>query len=136
MIDYTFIVCCRTSLLSLIFILLFFGLAVPIQADSSMVDFEEVPSIRPETTNGLQAFFHALDYNWAELEEGVPPLILENIPDDINRTASARAKKHAFFMGLLPMILLANQEIEKEREFVQHILSRHSSSEIQDGDLD
>jgi len=136
MIDYTFIVCCRTSLLSLIFILLFFGLAVPIQADSSMVTFEEVPSIRPETTNGLQAFFQALDYNWAELEEGVPPLILENIPDDINRTASARAKKHAFFMGLLPMILLANQEIEKEREYVQYILSRHSSNEIQDGDLE
>ncbi|MEJ2198073.1 MAG: hypothetical protein P8X54_05845 [Desulfuromonadales bacterium] len=62
-------------MLSLIFILLFFGLAMPIQADSSMVDFEEVPSIRPETTNGLQAFFQALDYNWAELEEGVPPLM-------------------------------------------------------------
>jgi len=101
-----------------------------------MIDLEEIPSIRPETTNGLQAFFQALDYNWAELEEGVPPLILENIPDDIDRTASTKAKKHAFFMGLLPMILLANQEIEKERSDVQQILSRHRSSQIQEGDLE
>jgi len=123
-------------LLALVFLFLFSGFSVQSRADSSMIDLEEIPSIRPETTNGLQAFFQALDYNWAELEEGVPPLILENIPDDIDRTASTKAKKHAFFMGLLPMILLANQEIEKERRDVQQILSRHRSSQIQEGDLE
>ena len=93
----------RVSLLILIYVVLLSGHAVPSRADSLRVDLGEIPTINPETTNGLQAFFQALDYNWAELEEGVPPLILENIPDDINRTASAKAKKHAFFMCLLPM---------------------------------
>jgi len=126
----------RVSLLSLIYIFLLSGHAVPSRADSSIVDFEEIPAIRPETTNGLQAFFQALDYNWKDLEEGVPPLILESIPDDINRTASAKAKKHTFFMGLLPMILLANQEIEQERQDVLEILNRHKSSQRRDGDIE
>lgn len=123
-------------MLSLICILLSSCFAVLCQADSSLVDLEEIPSIRAETTNGLQAFFQAIDYDWAALEDGVPPLILENIPEDIDRTASTRKKKHAFFMGLLPMILLANQEIEQERRDILDILSRHRSRQIQNGDLE
>ena len=131
-----FIVSFRVSLLTLIYIFLLSGHAVPSRADSSMIDLEEIPTISPETTNGLQAFFQALDYDWQELGEGVPPLILESIPDDIDRMASAKAKKHAFFMGLLPMVLLANQEIEQERKDVLKILNRHRSNQIQGGDLE
>ena len=135
MIAYSIIVSCRASLLTLIFILLYTGFATPSQADSLLVDFAEIPSIRPETTNGLEAYFQTLDYDWAELEEGVPLLILENIPHDIDQITSNKAKKRAFFMGLLPMVLLANQEIKKERSDIQLILSRHKTGQLQDGDL-
>ena len=131
-----FILSSRVSLLTLIYFFLLSGHAVPTRADSTLVDLEEIPAISPETTNGLQAFFQTLDYDWKELGEGVPPLILENIPDDIDRIASAKAKKHTFFMGLLPMVLLANQEIEQEREDILAILNRHKSNRIQDGDIE
>jgi len=130
------IVSCRASLLTLVLILLCTSLAVPSHAASSLMDFEEIPSIRPETTNGLQAFFQTLDYDWAELEGGVPLLILENIPYDIDQIASIKTKKRAFFMGLLPMVLLVNLEIKKERADVQLILSRHRAGQLQDGDLE
>ena len=112
------IISCKTSLLTLVFTFLCTSVAVPSRADTPLTHFEEIPSIRPETTRGLQAFFQALDYDWAELEQGVPLLILENIPYDIDQIASIKAKKSAFFMGLLPMVLLANQEIKQE--YIRH----------------
>ncbi len=90
--------------------------------------------LRPATTSGLQAFFQTLDYNWAQLENGVPPFILEEIPLDLNDSLSPSDKKLAFFMGLLPMILLANQEIARERQEVQHALTRHRTMETRPGD--
>jgi Bax protein len=91
-------------------------------------------TIRPETTLGLQAFFQALDYNWTQLENGVPPFILEGIPADLNGSVSTTDKKLAFFMGLLPMILLANQEIAREREDLLKVLARTRVMETRPGD--
>lgn len=91
-------------------------------------------TIRPETTLGLQALFQTLDYNWAQLENGVPPFILEGIPSDLNGSVSTTDKKLAFFMGLLPMILLANQEIARERENILQILARSRVMETRSGD--
>jgi len=90
--------------------------------------------IRPETTLGLQAFFQTLDYHWTQLENGVPPFILEGIPSDLNGSVSTTDKKKAFFMGLLPMILIANQEIAREREDIMQILARHRVMETKSGD--
>ena len=82
-------------------------------------------TIRPETTSGMQAIFQTLNYNWMQFGDGIPIFILESIPTDINSSVSVVAKKHAFFMGLLPMVLLANQEIVEEREEILQILERH-----------
>jgi len=100
---------------------------------SQQTERDSTQTIRPETTAGLQAFFLALDYDWMQLETGVPPLILENIPTDINNSTST-VKKRTFFMGLLPMILLANQEIVKEREEILQILQRHEARESETND--
>jgi Bax protein len=88
---------------------------------------DNTQTITPETTAGLQAFFKALDYNWMQFENGAPPFILGRIPADIDSTVSTVSKKHTFFMGLLPMILLANQEIKEEREELLQILKRHKA---------
>ncbi len=92
-----------------------------------LVDQYKTQTITPETTAGLQAFFKALDYSWMQFENGAPPFILGRIPADINSTVSTVSKKHTFFMGLLPMILLANQEIKGEREELLQILKRHKT---------
>jgi len=85
---------------------------------------------------GLQAFFQTLDYDWTELENGVPPFILQGIPTDLKGSVSTTDKKLAFFMGLLPMILLANQEIAREREEVMQIMARHRVMETRPSDQD
>jgi Bax protein len=82
----------------------------------------------------LQAFFQTLSYDWMQLEKSVPPFILETIPADINSSVSTAAKKRTFFMGLLPMVLLVNQEIENERTEIQEILERRSESRLQTDD--
>ncbi|MDH3454864.1 MAG: glucosaminidase domain-containing protein [Desulfuromonadales bacterium] len=99
-------------------------------AIAQQIDQDNTQTIRPETTSGLQAFYQALDYDWKQLEKGVPPLILERIPPDIKHSVSTASKKRAFFMGLLPMVLLANQEIEEEREEILRILEQHKSGQL------
>jgi hypothetical protein len=91
-------------------------------------------AIRPETTAGLQAFYQALDYDWQNLETGVPPFILEKVPEDIDKAVSTKEKKQAFFMGLLPMVLIANLEILQDRNEIQEILARHNARQLRKGD--
>jgi len=123
----------RPSLLSIV--LLVFMVCYPLSASfaAQQTKQDNPQTIRPETTAGLQAFFQALDYDWTQLEKGVPPLILENIPVDIKDSATT-VKKQTFFMGLLPMALLANQEIAAEREEILQILQRHERRESDEND--
>lgn len=98
-------------------------------AAAQQPDLDNTQIIRPETTSGLQAYYQTLDYDWRQLDKGVPPLILESIPADITHSVSTATKKLTFFMGLLPMVLLANQEIEAEREEILEIFARHRTGE-------
>jgi len=120
----------------LLFVLLLF---IPcdkpsIAASGQKIDMSRPPVIRPDTTSGLEAFFQTLDYSWSQLEKGVPSFILEGIPSDIDESVSTATKKKAFFMGLLPMVLLANQEIAKERQDLLQIIERHQVMESLPGD--
>ena len=108
---------------------------LPFQASASLQQSHLSPqSFRPETTAGLQAFFQALDYDWGAIKKGVPPFILEHIPVDIGHTRSIKEKKRAFFMGLLPMVLLANKEIREERKQLLAILGRNKARKLTEGD--
>ncbi len=99
------------------------------------INAKTVKSIRAETTSGLHVYFQALDYNWMTFKNGVPPIILEKIPEDINHSVNTKTKKQTFFMALLPMILLANQEISQERFEIQQILDRHETGSSLSGDF-
>ncbi len=68
-------------------------------------------------------FYRDLDYEYKRysyqldaLDNGVPPIILKNLPGDIAAISSSSKKKTFFFKALLPMILLANDEILFERD--------------------
>lgn len=99
------------------------------------VTAERIKSIRAETTSGLHAFFQDLDYKWTTFKNGVPPIILEKIPEDIDDSVNTKTKKQTFFMALLPMILLANQEISRERDEIRQILDRHETGASSRGDF-
>ncbi len=124
---------CRPFLLSIVLLILMVCYPSSASFAAQQIKHDTPQTIRPETTAGLQAFFQALDYDWAQLEKGVPPLILENIPDDI-KDSTTTVKKQTFFMGLLPMALLANQEIAAEREEIEQILQRHERRESDEND--
>lgn len=116
-------------------ILSIFGAGDRLQSAFAQPFLDEKPeAIKPDTTSGLRAFYQALDYNWTNIEEGVPPFILERIPEDINESVTTKVKKRSFFLGLLPMILMANREIASERAELQKILERHHSRQTQAGD--
>lgn len=64
----------------------------------------------------LEDEFERYSYQLDSLDEGVPPIILKSLPGDISTISSSKQKKSFFFKALLPMILLANDEIRYERE--------------------
>ncbi|MBE0575012.1 MAG: glucosaminidase domain-containing protein [Desulfuromonadales bacterium] len=130
MINHTTISRLRTSLFLLLLPLFIACHLLTDEAAAQQIDHDRAQTIRPETTSGLQAFYQTLDYDWMQLEKGVPPLILENIPTDITYSVNTASKKRTFFMGLLPMVLLANQEIEQEREEILLIFERHSTGTL------
>ena len=78
------------------------------------------------SVQSLEKLFSELDYSWETLERGVPPFYLEKLPADLNQ--SRQGKKRLFFMGLLPMILMANEEIASEREQLLDMFERYQST--------
>jgi len=69
----------------------------------------------------LESEFQRYSYQIDALENGVPALILQNLPTDLNKIRSTRQRKTIFFTSLLPMILIANDEIRVERDKVLEI---------------
>ncbi|MBW2452599.1 MAG: glucosaminidase domain-containing protein [Deltaproteobacteria bacterium] len=87
-----------------------------------------IDDIRPQTLNNLQRFFKEMNYSWKHLDEGVPPFILGEFPQDLNDSVHVPLKKQSFFMGILPMVLLANEEVQRERKILLELLEAHGSS--------
>lgn len=65
---------------------------------------------------GLQETFNLYNYQLDQIEDGVPPLVVEKMPEDLNRIPEIETRKQIFFKILLPLILLVNDEILTERE--------------------
>ncbi len=63
----------------------------------------------------LEFEYRRYSYQLDALENGVPPIILANLPEDLANISSTSERKRVFFKALLPMILLANDEIRVER---------------------
>lgn len=80
----------------------------------------------------LESEFQRYRYQIDALEDGVPPLILENLPGDLDTIRSSQQRKAIFFKSLLPMILLANDEILAEREQLETIEKHLSKGETLD----
>ncbi|MBE0596534.1 MAG: glucosaminidase domain-containing protein [Desulfuromonadales bacterium] len=97
----------------------------PHQADNR----PELEILSPATHGDLQAFLAALDYDWNTLEAGVPPFILENLPADFSRTPSSE-RKRLFFLSILPMVLMVNEEIASQREWLLTTLEAHDQGEL------
>ncbi len=81
-------------------------------------------TIRPASHQELEDFLASHNYDWSTVLDGVPPFILETLPSDLHRVDGVIEKKHIFFLSLLPMVLLANEEISAQRAQAEELLHR------------
>jgi Bax protein len=77
-----------------------------------------VQVINAENLIELETEFNRYNYDLNTLQDGVPPLILKSFPEELASINSSKKKKKVFFQSLLPMILLANDEIRRERQIL------------------
>jgi Bax protein len=83
-----------------------------------------VQIIEPNDLESLHNFFKSHGYDWDNLETGVPPFIVTRFPEDLDHRLPAEEKKRTFLLSLLPMVLMANQAIEADRQEIETLLSR------------
>ena len=95
----------------------FFLLLVSYTASSAPIyQGPDIQIIDQDFYKDLESEFQRYSYQLDALENGVPPLILQNLPSDLHQIRSSKQRKAIFFKSLLPMILLANDEILVERD--------------------
>jgi Bax protein len=88
---------------------------------------QETSTLTPAITinayhhKNLQTIFSTHEYSWNRLDRGVPPLILKKFPDDLHLMHSVKLKKNLFFRTILPMAMLANEEIADQRSTLNAI---------------
>ncbi len=80
--------------------------------------------VEPDSTAELQEIFARHNYDLGTLEEGVPRLILSRLPEDLEHLPEVSERKRIFFLSLLPMVLMANEEIAWQREELFDLFSR------------
>lgn len=84
-------------------------------SDAPVYQGPDIKVIGQEFYRDLEYEFERYSYQLDALDKGVPPIILKSLPGDISQIRSNKQKKAFFFKALLPMILLANDEIRFER---------------------
>lgn len=85
-------------------------------------------TIAPQSRHDLHRYFLEYKYNWNTIKHGVPPLIVEKFPEDFYDLAAGSERSGIFFLTLLPMVLLVNEEIALERKNLVEIISRYDRS--------
>lgn len=89
-----------------------------------------------ESHRELDRFFADQNYTVYSLSDGVPPIIVEHIPDDLLQIEETDDKKRIFFLSLLPIVLLANDEIARQRQEVTETCTRFDQGkELSEDDL-
>lgn len=86
--------------------------------------------VNPATKDELRGHFLRLEYDWDNLDDGVPPLVVERFPDDYIQMDAGPERKRLFFLSLLPMVLLVNDDILETREMLTQHFARLDRGEI------
>ena len=83
------------------------------------------------TVASLESEFANLDYRLADVRaraEDVPRLVPAAVPDDLDNIQEVGRRKAVFFKMVLPLVLIANEQLEADRARIERI-----HSEIQAG---
>lgn len=85
---------------------------------------EPAIKVSPQSYQDLSRFLQSLDYNWRSVQQGVPSFELTSIPEDMVQITQAQTRKRLFFLSLLPMALMINEEIQSQRTMLSQILEK------------
>lgn len=85
--------------------------------------------VSPSSHRDLHTIFLSEGYTWSTLDKGVPPIILTTLPSDLARVPRLSERKQLFFLSLLPMVLVANDEISRKREELLTVFDRWDRGE-------
>ena len=80
--------------------------------------------MNPSSHQELLELFTAYEYDWERMNEGIPPLVVKSLPEDLNQIRDLQKKKKVFFLSILPITLLANQKIQLQREELKDIFKK------------
>lgn len=83
-----------------------------------------VESIIPRSRHDLHRYFLEYGYDWNTVAHGVPPLVVEKFPEDFYELAAGSERTRIFYLTLLPMVLLVNDEILAERNRLIELFAR------------
>ncbi len=93
--------------------------------------------VAPTSHSELNELFRRLNYDWNALSMGVPPLVVERFPDDYYNLNAGEERKRIFFLSLLPMVLLVNDEILSQRDKLRLLCEQSDRNEpLTDGELE
>ena len=63
----------------------------------------------PSSVQELRGYFDNLHYDLTLLEQGIPRLVVTDLPDDFTLIDNTRERKRLFIMTLLPLVLITNE---------------------------
>jgi len=70
----------------------------------------------------LEAAFRRLDYRWEDLATEVPRVRVNTLPTDLRDVMPVSARKHLFYQSVLPIVLMENERVAKQRVWLLRIL--------------
>ncbi len=72
----------------------------------------------------LKQYFQAVGYNWRDKSPSVPRVRLAAFPSDITDIAAPSERKQLFFQAMLPIVLMENERILKDRTRLLTLIER------------
>jgi Bax protein len=78
----------------------------------------------PRSVSHLKDTFARLGYRWDDVFAAVPRVRVSAFPSDLGQVNRTVERKKLFFQSVVPLILLENERVLKERQWLTDILAR------------
>lgn len=89
--------------------------------------------VRPRDVQDLGAAFDTANYSLADISQGlaaVPRLYVTSLPRDFQDVEEIDARKDLFIRSILPLVLIANEELRSQRRQLVSLLEKLERGEI------
>ena len=88
--------------------------------------------LRPRDAGDLGTAFETANYSLADVREGlatVPRIYVASLPEDLQEVEQIDARKDLFIQSVLPLVLIANEELRSQRRQLVSLLQQRERGE-------